>query len=185
MEPLLSAEQISTLDIWMIIPLFIVGSLLHFVYNWSRHNKDIAIVAAVNESYWEHIKIAFWPVFALYLTEFILGGYALASFVPSRTVALYAIPVTMVATVFLYKQFVKKNILWVDIFLFLFTIAVAQLISHLLIGELEASLATILLSFAFLCAIVIAFLAFTKRPPKEPDIFKDPLTKKYGLKGHK
>ncbi|HOE74883.1 MAG TPA: hypothetical protein PLC05_01360 [bacterium] len=44
---------------------------------------------------------------------------------------------------------------------------------------------TILLSLVFLCAIIVAFLVFTKKPPKEPDIFKDPLTKKYGLKGHK
>lgn len=36
-----------------IIPLAIIGSLLHFVDDWSRHNRVVAVFAAVNESYWE------------------------------------------------------------------------------------------------------------------------------------
>ena len=185
MEPLFSADQISSIDIWMIIPLFLIGSSLHFVYNWSRHNKEVAVIASVNESYWEHIKIAFWPVFLLYLAEYALGGYALSSFIPSRTIALYVIPITMVSTVYLYKYFVKKNIVWVDISLFLFTIIIAQVVSRLVINELSASFTTVLISLAFLFFIVTAFFIFTIKPPKEPDLFKDPLTKKYGLRGHK
>ena len=169
----------------MIIPLFIIGSSLHFVYNWSNHNKKVAVIAAVNESYWEHIKIAFWPLIVLYALEYALGGYAISSFIPSCTISLYIVPITMVSTVFLYKHFVKRNILWVDISLFLVTITIAQVVSHLILDELSASILTNVISFAFLFFILTAFLVFTTNPPKEPDIFKDPLTEKYGIKGHK
>lgn len=185
MDPILTANQISAIDIWMILPLFVVGSVLHFVYNWSHHSKGIAVLAAVNESYWEHIKIAFWPVFFLYVGEFFLGGYAFASFIPSRTIALYAIPITMVSTVFLYKHFARKNILWIDISLFMFTIIVAQVVSTLYIDELMASRTTVIISWVFLSLLATAFFVFTLNPPKEPDLFKDPITEKYGVKGHK
>jgi hypothetical protein len=182
---MLSISQIMTIDLWMIIPLFLIGSTLHFVYNWSNHRKEVAIISAVNESYWEHIKIAFWPVIILYVFEFALGGYKYTSFIPAKTIALYTIPVSMVAIVFCYKFFTKKNILFVDISVFLITIILAQVIGALLLTQISPTTTTILLSLGFLFFITIGFTVFTLKPPKEPDIFKDPLTSKYGLKGHK
>ena len=41
-----------------IIFISVIGTLLHFMYEWSGHNKVVSLFAAVNESTWEHIKIA-------------------------------------------------------------------------------------------------------------------------------
>ena len=46
-----------------IIVISIVGTLAHFLYDLSNHNKIIGLFAAVNESTWEHIKIAITPTF--------------------------------------------------------------------------------------------------------------------------
>jgi hypothetical protein len=181
----MNLQQIIALDYIMILPLFLLGSTLHFVYNWSRHNRKIAILAAVNESYWEHIKIAFWPAFLLYFFEFILGGWRIASFVPAKTVSLYVIVIFMISSVFSYKYFSKRNILPVDITLFGLTVFMAQIIGINLLQDLTPSIATISISVFFLVSITTAFLRFTLNPPSEPDIFVDPITSKYGLKGHK
>jgi hypothetical protein len=181
----MTIEQITALDYWMIIPLFLLGSALHFTYNWSKHNKSVAIISAVNESYWEHIKIAFWPVFLLYVVEFVLGGYNISSFIPAKTIALYTIPISMVAIVFGYKHFAKKNILAIDISAFLITIAISQVACSLLMRQLSADFITIIISLCFLVFIIIAFLVSTRHSPKETDLFKDPITSKYGLRGHK
>lgn len=181
----MSIDTITILDYWMIILLFLVGSLLHFTYDMTKHNKWVSVFSAVNESYWEHIKIVFWPLFLLYFVEFIIGGYEIASFIPAKTIALYSVPVSMIAMVFAYKYFTKKNVLALDIIAFLLTIVVAQVISSLMLSELNPSLWSIGLSCIFLFIIMLAFMIFTKHPPKEPDLFKDPITSKYGLKGHK
>jgi hypothetical protein len=181
----MNISQIINLDYWMIIPLFFIGSTMHFVYEWSKHNKRIAILAAVNESYWEHIKIAFWPAFILYLTEFALGGWKIASFIPAKTVSLYVVIVFMVSSVFSYKFFTKKNILALDISLFGLTLVVAQIVGINLLRDLAPSLITIYVSVFFLLTVVISFTRFTINPPEEPDLFRDPITNKYGLKGHK
>jgi hypothetical protein len=93
----MSLAKISKISLWMIIPLGLVGSLLHFSYEWSGKHPIVAIFSAVNDSYWEHIKIAFWPVLVLQLVFFISGGFRIRSYFSAMAVSLYLIPITMIA----------------------------------------------------------------------------------------
>jgi hypothetical protein len=180
----MTIETIVLTSLWAIIPLGILGSLLHFLFDWTRHNNFVGVIAAVNESYWEHIKIAVWPVLLVQLCLFIAGGFQFSSFIPAATIALYSIPVAMIGLVFLYKAVSKRNILWIDISIFFMVIAIAQVVFVLLLQELNSSVWMILISSAFLVGLVVAFLRFTARPPLEPDVFIDPTNKKYGLRAH-
>ena len=168
----------------MIFPLGILGSLLHFLFDWTRHKRSAAIFGAVNESYWEHIKIAFWPVLLLQIVLFAFGGYKNSAFIPAATIALYSLPISMVGTVYLYKIFTKRNILWIDIAVFFVIIALAQTLFILLLQDLSPSPVIILLSCIFLTGLIAAFLRFTFRPPAEPDLFIDPINRRYGLGAH-
>lgn len=168
----------------MILPLGLLGSLLHFLFDWTKHNRVAAIVSAVNESYWEHIKIAIWPVLLLQIVLFSFGGYRIPAFIPAATVALYTLPITMVGLVYLYKAITERNILWMDITVFFAIIAIAQTVFVLLLEQLAATPATVVVSVLFLAGLVTAFLRFTIRPPQEPDVFIDPINKNYGLNAH-
>jgi hypothetical protein len=180
----MTLDTIISTALWAIIPLGTLGSLLHFLFDWTRHNKFIGLIAAVNESYWEHIKIAVWPVLLLQLGLFIAGGFQFSSFIPAATISLYSIPISMIGLVYLYKAVSKRNILWIDISVFFLVIAISQVVFALLLQELDSSFATILISTAFLVGLVVAFLRFSARPPREPDVFIDPTNKKYGLRAH-
>ncbi|MCH6231243.1 DUF6512 family protein [Microbacterium sp. CFH 31415] len=172
------------LNLVAIVPITIIGSLLHFAYDWSRHNRVVAVFAAVNESYWEDIKIAYWPVLVWFAVQFALGGWTVPGFVPAATIALYAIPVTMIAVVFGYKQLIRRNLLWIDILAFFLTVAVSLAVFALIATELAASGWTIGLSGLFLLVLGVAFTRYTLSPPEEPDVFVDPLNKRYGLHAH-
>lgn len=180
----MTPENLFLTNIIAIVPLTIIGSLLHFAYDWSHHHRFVAVFAAVNESYWEHIKIAFWPVMLWFSIQFGLGGWRLPAFVPAATIALYAIPVSMIAIVFGYKRLARRNILWIDILAFFVTIGLSVLIFALLIEELAAGAATIVLSAVFLAVLCIAFARYTVAPPSEPDFFVDPTNSRYGLQAH-
>lgn len=180
----MSMSLIAAVALWMIVPIGIVGSLLHFAFDWSKHNRFVAVFAAVNESYWEHIKIAVWPTFLMHSVLFSVGGFKYPSFLPAATISLYAIPITMVGIVFLYKFFLKRNVLWIDIATFFVVILVSQVIFTSLLVDINPSISTIILSSLFLIALLSAFLVFTLHPPKEPDVFVDPLNLKYGLQAH-
>lgn len=180
----MTMNAVILVSLFMIVPLGLLGSVLHFLFDWTKHNRFVAFFSAVNESYWEHIKIAIWPVFLLQIVLFSLGGYQIPSFVPAATIALYSIPVSMVGLVFLYKSVTKRNILWLDISIFFVCIAIAQSIFVLILGELSPTTGTVVMSSLFLAGLVVAFLLFTFRPPKEPDVFVDPINKRYGLRAH-
>ena len=49
---------------WEALGFFFIlgmGALLHVVYVWSGNSPFVAPFAAVNESVWEQLKLAFWP----------------------------------------------------------------------------------------------------------------------------
>ena len=41
-----------------IIVISVIGTIAHFIYELSEHNKIVGLFGSVNESTWEHIKIA-------------------------------------------------------------------------------------------------------------------------------
>ena len=45
------------------------GSLLHFAFDVLGTWPPVALFAAVNESVWEHLKLAFWPSLTYALIE--------------------------------------------------------------------------------------------------------------------
>lgn len=168
-------------SLWLILPLFGLGSLLHFVYDWAGRTRFAAVISAANESYWEHIKIGVWPVALAHLVLFVLGGWRYSAFIPASTIALYTIPIAMIGIVYLYKAFTKRNILWVDIVMFGLVIAIAQVVFVNVLLDLQAGPATIAIAAVFLVGFVTSFLVFTLHPPAEPDYFIDPITKTYGM----
>ena len=55
--------------IWGFIFVAIVGTLFHFIYDWSGNNSIVRLFAPWNESTWEHMKLLFFPmlIFILFL----------------------------------------------------------------------------------------------------------------------
>ena len=72
------------------IVISIVGTLLHFLYEMSGHNKIAAIFAAVNESTWEHIKIALTPMFLWGLYDGYVYGFSPNYFL-AKSISLLAV----------------------------------------------------------------------------------------------
>ena len=57
---------------WQIIGLLvtsIVGTLLHFLYEWFGEAAWIAPFSGVNESTWEHMKLLFWSMFLFSIVQ--------------------------------------------------------------------------------------------------------------------
>ena len=45
----------------------VFGTLGHFFYQWSNHNRYVGFFFAVNESTWEHMKLFFFPALFCYI----------------------------------------------------------------------------------------------------------------------
>ena len=87
----------------------IVGTLLHFVYEWSNHNKIVSLFAAVNESTWEHIKIALTPMFLWGLYDGYVYGFSPNYFL-AKSISLLAVIIIIPLLFYGYKLITKNSI---------------------------------------------------------------------------
>lgn len=54
--------------------VMILGTLLHFTFEWSGNSTFVASFSAVNESTWEHLKLLFFPMLLTTILGYFLIG---------------------------------------------------------------------------------------------------------------
>lgn len=165
-----------------VVIISVVGTISHFLYDISKHNKFIGLFSAVNESTWEHIKIALTPTLLWSLVDgFIYGeepNYFLAKFVSLLTVILL-----MPLLFYGYQIFTKKDVVKFDILIFYIVIISSQLAFYFIINASSIDFIFSYLSCVGIFILFGGYLIHTTLPAKS-FIFKDPISKKYGFKGH-
>ncbi|MBR5027372.1 hypothetical protein IKX64_02180 [Candidatus Saccharibacteria bacterium] len=159
-----------------------IGTLAHFLYDLTNHNKFIGIFAAVNESTWEHIKIALTPMLLWGLYDGFVWGenpnYFLAKF------ASLMVPIVFIPLIFYsYKAIFRKPILIIDILTFYVAIFLGQFVFKTIVTLPEAPYICGYLACAGTFALFGAYAVLTLMP-LEMLIFKDPISKKYGYQAH-
>ena len=165
-----------------IVLIATIGTLLHFVYEWSHHNKFVAIFAAVNESTWEDIKIAMTPTILWSLYE----GYVFGTepnYLIAKALCLLSIIIIIPILFYSYTAFTKKAILFIDVICFYITITSSQLIFRYFINLDELPFIYTYLS-AILIFIEMGMYFLLTYHPQKNFIFEDPITHKYSLEGH-
>ncbi len=155
-----------------IASVFLLGALLHFVFEWSGESRIVALFASVNESVWEHFKQGFWPMCLYAAVEYrFLRGYT-ASFLTAKAVAVYLIPIITGLVFYAYTAIIGEEILIVDILIFLVAIAVGQLASYKIITSVKLPEYSSVVSLVFIILLAFILMLFTFYPPHLP-IFLD------------
>ena len=165
-----------------IISIILVSTLFHFLYEMTHHNKFVALFAAVNESTWEHIKIALTPTIIWCIICGFHYGWTPYLLIAS-SLCIASIIILIPAIFYSYTAITKRPILPVDIISFCAVIFLSQLIFFHFLNLYVAPLFCIVAATILLIAELIIYFTCTFFPPKAL-FFKDPISKKYGLKGH-
>ncbi len=169
---------------WEIIGFLVtagLGSLLHFVYDWSGQSRVAAAFAAVNESTWEHMKLLFIPFLLFTVAEFVVFSEPLRNFfavkAASVLLGLAAIPTLFYTLTGMFGELPD----WINIAIFVLSCAVVYLAGYRMLvdGRLRGG-AMQLIGFVLLWALLFAFVWFTYRTPRLP-LFLDPVSGCYGL----
>lgn len=157
----------------------VVGALLHFVFVWFGRWRPLALIAAANESTWEHLKIAFWPASCFGLIEYHYLKKKTNNFLLAKTLSLYTMPLLIILLFYGYLWIIGHDVFLLDILIFIVAIGVGQLVSYKLLTSRSSAgfnnLASILLLI-----LILAFVLFTFFPPRVV-LFKDPVTGDYGI----
>ncbi|MBN1152849.1 MAG: hypothetical protein JXA58_06525 [Dehalococcoidia bacterium] len=169
--------------IWEILGfVFIMGAggLMHFVYAWSGDLFIVAPFAAVNESVWEHLKLAFWPSVAWTMFERVPLKTRVNNFWFARTLGTLLMPLAIVALFYFYTFLLGHHVLYLDMAIFVIAVAFGQYVSYRLFVGDECSSTVNLLAPALMVLMAVLFVVFTFFTP-EIGLFRDGVTGTYGL----
>ena len=162
--------------------LFIVllGSALHFTFDWSNKLWLVGIFSAVNESTWEHLKLTVIPALLWMLIEMGILKERRENFFLAKATGIYSMPILIIVIFYSYKVVLGKNLLFLDISTFVIAVVIGQLISYktMFIGKFPEIYDKIAL--VFLILLLFAFFIFTFYPP-HIFLFQDPITFRYGI----
>lgn len=162
------------------IVIFIIGSMLHFVFELFNKWSPIGLIAAVNESVWEHLKLAFWPAVAYSGIEYNYIKKLTNNFMIAKTIGIYLMPITIVILFYSYQAILGVESLLLDILIFGLAILIGQLTSYKLLTSPQLSISLNKLGLIALVLLGIIFSLFTYYPPHLP-IFRNPITGGYGI----
>ena len=96
---------------WEVISLLwiiLVGGFMHSVYKLSGYWQPIALIAPVNESIWEHMKMFFWPGLFITIVQYLFMRQRVANFWLAKLVLLTLTPVLVFTTFVIYTVIVES-----------------------------------------------------------------------------
>ena len=155
-----------------------VGTILHFLYDWTGGSILVAPFSAVNESTWEHMKLLFWPLFLFALVQRLFfkdqENYWCVK-LAQVLLGLVLIPVLFYS----YNGMFGKSPDWLNITIFYISALLVFLFEWLAFKKDRLQCKYPRPAFAAICLIGVLFVVFTFVPPQIP-LFQDPITGAYG-----
>lgn len=167
----------SKLNLFRFIFISILGVLLHFTYEWSGDNPAVGLFSAVNESTWEHLKLIFFPMLLLTLTESLWAHIQEKplpeNFLPARTIGILSGMAFIVVVFYTLNGVLGRNYEILNIALYFAGVIYALRTENR--SKSRQMCINDYVSMTILAILAVAFFAFTNYPP-ELGIFADPTT---------
>ena len=158
----------------------IAGTILHFVYDWTGHNRIVGIFSPVNESTWEHLKLLFVPMLLYSIVECFAVGKNYPNFIAAKSVGIILGMLVIVIVFYTYTGIIGEHFLWADILTFIFGVAVAYKYSWRIINRADIGAKANFVGIVLVLFFAACFAIFTFIPP-HIELFLDPATKEYGV----
>jgi hypothetical protein len=163
-----------------IIAIILFGASLHFVFEWTGEWRPAAVIAAVNESTWEHFKIGFWPALIFALIEFPFIRRSCKNFWFAKGMGIFFIPLTIFILFYGYTAFLEDSLI-ADILVFVVAVIVGEFVSYrILTAKRDLPQWTVTLGVVLLLVMTAAFATLSYYPPHN-FLFLDPVTGTYGI----
>ena len=160
--------------------IILLGSALHFTYELSGESPIVGVFSAVNESVWEHMKIAFWPSLIWLIIEYLPLRKISNNFFSAKTLGTYIMVFFIPLIFYSYTSITGEDIFAIDIASFVVAIMLGQLLSYGTLKFRKLPRISEIIAVLSLILLGACFVSFTFYTPHLP-IFQDPITGGYGI----
>jgi len=170
--------KIKTFEFLSALGTIVFGSLLHFTFDWLGQWPPVALISAVNESTWEHLKLAFWPAFVFATLFYLFNKNRPENFCLAQAKKLYLMPI-LIILIFYGTRALGIHGLVFDISNFIVSVIIGHVVAYWLETKWEGP-SFKLVSQIFIVVAILAFSLLTYFPPQN-FLFLDPVTGSYGI----
>lgn len=180
MDDNINEKAIRNWQIGVSVFSIILGTILHFTYEWSNGNSFIAAFSSVNESTWEHLKLAFFPMLIACIVEYFFVKDKVNNYIEAKTIGIVTSILFITSFFFTYTGIIGTNFFIIDILTFIAGVLIGEYVAYRIMNkEDESTNLTKVLSVIILVVISIYFVLFTFITPKI-NYFRDPVTGGFG-----
>ena len=171
-------HSILKFELFSIVFTLILGTLLHFTFEWSNQNLFVGSFSAVNESVWEHLKLIYFPM----LITAVIGSFFFegkqSNYLCIKTKAILLAMAFVVVFFYTYTSIIGTNFAILDIGSFVVAIILSSYYTY---QKVQMSVScNYLLAILILLILFLCFVLFTFFPP-HIELFQDPITLTFGL----
>ena len=159
-----SKNKLLKFQIFSVLFTWILGTILHFTYDWSNQNAIVGAFSAINESTWEHLKLLFFPM----LITTIIGYFYLKpkeeykNFLCAKTIGILSALAFVVVFFYTYTGIIGTNFAILDIGSFFVGGFFGEYMAYKLTNKINGcknGFAILILIILFICFIVFTYNA--------------------------
>ncbi len=170
--------SIKNFQIFSAIFVMILGTLLHFTYEWSEGNLLVASFSAVNESTWEHLKLLFYPMLLTTIIGYFYFSKTKHNFLCANTIGILTAVSFTTVFFYTYTGIIGTNFAFLDIGSFFIAVIFGEFVIYkLLLSNFSCNKKT---AFIVLLVLLLCFILFTYATP-EIGLFRDPVSNEFGI----
>ena len=150
----------------------IMGTLSHFIYEWTGQNRIIGLFTAVNESTWEHMKLFFFPMLLYYVFIWLKLRKRVPSALPAFLIAVLIGTCLIPVLFYTYTGILGFMVTWANLAIYYVSVITAFITFYLMATRCRLEEVNIILYF-MITLFTCMFFLFTYDPPAL-GIFIDP-----------
>ena len=145
----------------------LVGAALHFTFELSNFsNMVVAYFSAVNESTWEHLKMAFFPGVFFALVEYTYVRGMTRNYLIGKTASILVMPLIIALGWYAYTPFTGRSIYRIDLLLFYVSVLAGQVVSYRILTAPQLPARVNKIAQVTLVLLIVSFSTFTFLPPR-------------------
>jgi len=165
-------KKIFKFQIFSIIFTSILGTLIHFTYEWSNNNQFVGLFSAINESTWEHLKLIYFPMLITTIIGYFYLGKEVPNFLCAKSIGIVLSMLFTVIFFYTYSGILGKNIDFINILTFYIAVFIGEYIASKIM--LSNFVCNDKIALFILIILLLCFIIFTFHPPKI-GLFKEPI----------
>lgn len=164
------SKYINRSDLPAILAVAILGSLNHFLYDWTGGSSFVALFCPINESPWEHLKLLLFPFLFVTLGTAVLCRSRSRRFFYCRFLGVVCGMTFTLISFYTYTGIWGSHVLILDLLIFFLSVVLSFSAARIFFRALK-QIPSANVIFTLWGAGIFFFFVFTCFPPGIPLFF--------------